>query len=315
MNASNNKNHPAENLNDGRESGSELPRFQQLQAAMTQAIRQPELGYQISNGLANSDVNEIESRRIKVYQSLFYNNVEQFFCQIFPVCRSMFDNNWEVLIRKYLKFHHANTPLFHQLGLEFLSFINKQLDEVWLRELLHPMTVDSFLQLAHYEWVELELSLVEKAHKVPVIHGLSENDDESTIPQYRLADAVWPLYYEYALQSFQPPLSKQIKQDTFLLAQRVDGTNSKKQTVEFHELTAPMYALLMSFQKSEWVVSSKADFSFENAVKPHYTNLQKVSQELSEDIINMPEPELRVWLMEILPTLLEKGWLMQRSFE
>ena len=295
------------------EKPSELPRFQQLQAAMTQAIRHPELGYQVADGVDGVSVNEIENRRINIYQSLFYNNVEAFFSQIFPVCRSMFsDDAWESMVRKYLQEHHASTPLFHKLGLEFLRFIEAQLDEDWLHELLKPMTVESFLQLAHYEWVELELSLVEKAHKIPVIHCLLENDDESMTAQYRLADAVWPLYYEYALQNVQPPLSKQIKQDTFLLAQRVDKTNSKKQIVEFHELTAPMYALLMSFQTSEWVVSTKADFSFENAVKPHYINLETVSKELSEDF-NMPETELMSWLQEILPTLLENGWLMKKT--
>lgn len=290
----------------------DLPRFQQLQLAMTQHIRNPERDYDVEE----IGGNPIEDRRLKVYESLFFNNIEQFFSQIFPVCRSLFSEaQWYLLVREYLKKHTAETPLFHKLGLEFLKFIQQQQQDDWLTNLLAPMQVECFFQLAHYEWVELELSLVEKkepvvglqakAHKPSLQQGSTLNNEAKT---YRLAADVWPLYYGFAVQKIQSPLTHQEPVETFLLAQRVK--QGERLVIDFHELSMGMYALLMSFQEAEWQLSTLMNLSYEMAIKPKSVLLHSVIEELSE-AFSMPQQEVSVWLDQAIPQMLSQGWLVE----
>ena len=57
------------------------PYFQELQQQLADYIRNPE---QVT--YAPVDEKPIEARRLTTYQQLFFNNIEGFFTQIFPVC-------------------------------------------------------------------------------------------------------------------------------------------------------------------------------------------------------------------------------------
>lgn len=286
----------------------DLPRFQQLQLAMTQHVRNPEQAYDVALIAGN----EIEARRLKVYVSLFFNNVEQFFSQIFPVCRSLFtEEKWHGLVREYLKKHQAETPLFHKLGLEFLHFIQNEINSEWLSDFLQPMQVDCFLQLAHYEWVELELSVVEKESSVLDLNSAEstqESGSHETKQHYCLSRAVWPLYYQYPVQKIQAPIREQEPTETFLLAQRTDYAEHQK--IEFHELSMGMYALLMSFQNADLQPSTQAELSYEYAIEPKAISFDELVNDLSEDF-GMSQQELSAWLQSTLPEMLKQGWIKQ----
>jgi hypothetical protein len=94
----------------------------------------------------------IEDRRVGVYRDLMYRNVEGFMANSFPVLRSIIeDADWHLLMRRYFALHQARTPLFPKLPQEFLHYLDDHptahCELVFLRE------------LAHYEWLELEVSL------------------------------------------------------------------------------------------------------------------------------------------------------------
>ena len=94
----------------------------------------------------------VEDRRIGIYRELFYNNVEGFMSNSFPVLRSLVpDPEWRALVRCYFADHKASTPLFPKLPQEFLLF----LDTGGADALALPFITE----LAHYEWLEVEVSL------------------------------------------------------------------------------------------------------------------------------------------------------------
>lgn len=121
-----------------------LPAFQQYQLAFTAHIRSPKL-HKRPHGVA--------ARRMKVYNELVYNNLESFLLACFPVLRKVLGKrNWSKLVRDFFSAHRCGTPFFRQIPEEFVLYLRNERGE---------RTEDPvFLQsLAHYEWVELMLSV------------------------------------------------------------------------------------------------------------------------------------------------------------
>jgi hypothetical protein len=124
-------------------SGAPRPHFQQIQYGFARHIRDPE------QAPAPSD---IEDRRMEIYRGLFYRNVEGFIANSFPVLRKITpDDRWHAMIRDYFKNHQAHTPLFPKMPQEFLQYLEQERDD----ENDPPF----MLELAHYEWMELAVSL------------------------------------------------------------------------------------------------------------------------------------------------------------
>lgn len=93
----------------------------------------------------------IEPRRLRIYTELFYNNVEGFLAKGFPVIRRLTpDRRWHALVREFFASHRCRTPLFHRIAAEFVD---------WLAARRPRPGEPPFLrELAHYEWIELELA-------------------------------------------------------------------------------------------------------------------------------------------------------------
>ncbi len=126
---------------------SELAAFQQYQIAFASHIRNPQM---------NKRPRGVEARRMKVYNELIYNNLEGFILACFPVLRKvMGKRNWSKLVRDFFTVHRCHTPFFRQIPDEFVHYLKNERGE---RE-----EDPAFLQdLAHYEWVELMLSVSNK---------------------------------------------------------------------------------------------------------------------------------------------------------
>jgi len=149
---SHNTSHELPGLVTEKDDLKSLPYFQQLQVQFLAHIRNPEeVPYQPDNE------RPIEPRRLKAYDELFFNNLQDFFSQLFPVCKQILgDSRWNEVVREYLVKHNAKTPLFHQLGEEFLLFLESEFSQL-------ESDPKFLLELAHYEWVELALSVSEKS--------------------------------------------------------------------------------------------------------------------------------------------------------
>jgi len=125
---------------------SNQPEFIRQQYAFAAHIRDPE------HAPAPAD---IEDRRMAIYRELFYNNVEGFLANTFPVLRTLYkDDDWHELVRDYYAHHLSQTPLFLEIPREFLNWLENE-------HTSRPVDPDFLYELAHYEWVELALSISE----------------------------------------------------------------------------------------------------------------------------------------------------------
>ena len=95
----------------------------------------------------------IEARRLAIYRDLFFNNIEALLAGNFPVIRkTLGEDAWRVLVRRFYAGHRSQTPLFPEIAREFIRYLETRDDDAlppWLRE------------LAHYEWVELALQIAD----------------------------------------------------------------------------------------------------------------------------------------------------------
>lgn len=94
----------------------------------------------------------IEARRLAIYRDLFFNNIEALLAGNFPVIRkTLGEDAWRVLVRRFYADHRSHTPLFPEIAREFIRYLETRDDDLppWLRE------------LAHYEWVELALQIAD----------------------------------------------------------------------------------------------------------------------------------------------------------
>lgn len=118
--------------------------FRQLQREFAQYLRDPE---------KNAAPADIEERRLNVYRELFFNNIRSLLAGTFPVLhRILGDDRWAQLMRAFYSQHVSHTPLFMEVPQEFLAWLNEEFhnDGSW---------PDFMPELAHYEWVELDVSI------------------------------------------------------------------------------------------------------------------------------------------------------------
>ncbi len=128
-------------------------------SARPEAGRTRRLQYQFTAHLRDPKKNpappDIEDRRMEIYRDLVFSNVENFLSSNFPVIHTLFgERDWLVLTRDFLREHECHTPLFPEFGREFLRYVET-------RQQQGRGDPPFLLELAHYEWAELALSLDE----------------------------------------------------------------------------------------------------------------------------------------------------------
>ena len=170
----------------------------------------------------------IEARRLKIYSDLVYNNLDGLLAGNFPVIRQTLDDaDWRALVRGFLARHHSHTPLFTQLGREFIAFLESDAGinaaPPWLAE------------LAHYEWAELGLQLSESVLP-PHDH---DGDLLDGVPI--LSPLTWPLAYRWPVHRIGPefqPVEPPPEPTLVLLRREPDGR------VHFSMLSPLLFRLL-----------------------------------------------------------------------
>jgi hypothetical protein len=161
------------------------PEFIQRQYDFAAHIRDPE------HAPAPADV---EDRRMAIYRELFYNNVEGFLSNTFPVLRAIYDDSrWHAMVRDYFSHHQSQTPLFLEIPREFLA---------WRDGSRSKQAGDPpFLyELAHYEWVELALSVSEESCERDDVDP--QGDLLAGIPV--MSPLAWHLSYHFPVHEISP---------------------------------------------------------------------------------------------------------------
>lgn len=222
---------------------------------------------------------DIEERRMEIYRGLLYRNVESFMANGFPVLRRIIpDEQWHEMIREYFKKHQARTPLFPRMTREFLLYLEQE----------QPPFVKAypFLQeLAHYEWVEVELSLDTREI---ASEGYDQGGDLLTgVPVVN--ELILPLTYRYPVHRLSPDYlpEEPPEQPTYLLVYR-----NRRDEIGFMELN-PVSARLMELLQQDSGCTGRE-------------LLQQIAEELQH-----PKPEVVIeGGLQIMETMREKEILL-----
>lgn len=129
----------------------------------------------------------LDDRRVGVYRELFVNNLVSLFAGNFPVLRSLYDDDgWLALVRDWFRGHRAHTPLFPELGREFVRWLERRADE-------DATTPAWQAELAHYEWMEVVAANSEI--DLDPDSAIAEGDLMAGRPV--LSPLIWPLVYRW----------------------------------------------------------------------------------------------------------------------
>jgi hypothetical protein len=167
--------------------------FQVTQHDFIQHIKNPE---------ANPFDGGIEDRRLKIYRELFFNNILGFLSSGFPVLESLYsEQQWEVLARKFFIEHQCSSPYFIDISKEFVEYLSNEYE---LSE-FDPVFMG---ELAHYEWLELDVSVRKSSQMAKAWDGHSQ------ITQVQMSDLASLVSYQYPVHQisshFQPSQTNEV---------------------------------------------------------------------------------------------------------
>ena len=151
---------------------------------------------------------DVDHRHMQIYLDLFFNNVNNFLSTTFPVAKSLLsDQQWLELVRAFFHQHPSQSPYFLQISEEFLTFLSEK------NNLQLP---DFYLELCHYEWVEMSLDVMAD-EDIPEVLMEPELNATVVINPYSRC-----LVYEYPVHNIGPSYQPDAKphQPTFLIVLR-----------------------------------------------------------------------------------------------
>ena len=211
------------------------PSFIKAQYEFAAYIRDPEL---------NPKPVDVEARRMKIYSELFFNNVEDFISNTYPVLKEITDeDDWLKMIRDYFSNHLSHTPLFPEMPREFLKYLESE------RTTLNDYPFIN--ELAHYEWIELALMTSDLDEDI----NWDEIDTEGDLlnNQPIMSPLAWPLTYEYPVQHISADFlpKEKAEQPSYLLIYR-----NSEDDIHFMELN-PVTALLIQLINEDKGLTTK----------------------------------------------------------
>lgn len=205
---------------------SNLLDFQRYQLAFTQHLRQPK---------SSPKPARISAKGMAVYTEIVFNNILSSVSACFPVAQKALGTRaWQKLIRDFFIHHQAQTPIFREIPHELVCYLDARQTTngdlpAWLNN------------LAHYEWIELAVSMsnAEIGHReIDSTTNINPNDDLLE-RNPKLAVASELLQYDYAVHKISKKNKPSQTEATYLLVFR-DATNK----VQFVELNAVTFRLL-----------------------------------------------------------------------
>lgn len=182
---------------------AEMPGFQRRQFEFAAHIRDPQ---------ANPAPASIEDRRMAIYRDLFLNNLVSLLGSTFPVLRKLHTRDeWRRLVRAFMARHRAHTPYFLEVPREFLNFLEKEYE-------LQAQDLPFLVELAHYEWVELALSVAPDESG----DGLVDRDGDLLDGVPLRSPLAWPVSYRYPVHRISPQYVPEVpgEQPTHLVVYR-----------------------------------------------------------------------------------------------
>jgi hypothetical protein len=177
----------------------------------------------------------IEERRLAIYRRLFFNNLSNLFARNFPVIRKLFDDSaWRELIRAFMVAHRASTPMFTEIGSEFVAFLVERRDAAidqrpWLPDLAHWEYLETCVRLD-----SAEVTRPEEASKVETEALLSARFLIN--PTLKIAHYQWPVH------RISPDFQPETPEPTLLAVYR--RGNDRVAFMQINSLTATLLQTL-----------------------------------------------------------------------
>lgn len=235
---------------------------------------------------------QFDARRLSVYQELFFNNVEGFLSNSFPVLKSLFDSaSWQNLARRFFIEHSCESPHFIEISEEFLQFLSQTpeaLPKPWM------------LELAHYEWVELAASISDvltEKQREEGIELISSLHSGSTRAEALLSDWTlvlpqhcFPLAYNYPVHTVSSNNQSVAQQATFLIVYQIEEFE-----IKFLQSDALTVHWLSSLQTVESI------------------SMLDLRALLTGDSINLTQEDADNYLIHAIPDLVRRGCLQVQS--
>ncbi len=219
-----------------------------LEAPARLAAQQCEFAAHLRDPAAHPAPAGIEERRLQVYRELFFNSLEGLLAGTFPVLRSLRgDAVWRALVRDFYREHASHTPLFPEIGREFVRYLEARAEQ-------DRGDPPFLVELAHYEWIELALANDET--DLAAIDCIADGDLLDGVPL--VSPLAWPLAYRYPVhriradhQPVDPPA-----QPSFLLIVR-----GRDDSITFKSIDLLGFRLLQALANNPGRASGRAVLS------------------------------------------------------
>ncbi len=186
----------------------------------------------IRNPDAEPAPEQIEDRRMAIYRDLFFNNINGTLKNAFPVIRSLFtEDTWQALVRDFMIKHHCKTPLFVEIAREFMAYLES--------ERLSDDDPPFLKELAHYEWVELALSIHEaEFERTPLA------DEDCLTLLYQQSPLAWLLVYQYPVHQISIDNQPTTPSDTPVCLLVLRNESDEIKFIELNPVSARLLELL-----------------------------------------------------------------------
>lgn len=182
----------------------------------------------------------IQQERLEVYRELVLNNVSNFVQSAFPVLRQICgDDVFDTKIRQFFQQSQLDSPYFVEIPEAFMY---------WLQDNAHDLPPFA-LELAHYEWLELELfrrDVEQQSNGQSLIWSadfvLSDNEHRAIAVTSLLEVAAYQFPVHQLSEQYQP--ASPPEQPTFLAVYR--GADDQVHFMQLDALSAATIQLLQS---------------------------------------------------------------------
>ena len=199
--------------------------------------KQAEFSAYIRNPNTASCPSDVPAKRMQMYRELFFNNVESFLSTNFPVLKKILsDTQWQQLAQDFFANHPCTSPYFSEIPEEFIIYLQNEREA-------RPDDYPFMLELAHYEWVEMALSIAQEGF--PEATTLQATDLHQTI---NLSPLAWILAYQFPVHKISPDYLPMQPPElpSYLLVYR-----DSEDTVKFIELALMSFQLLQTLQNKQ----------------------------------------------------------------
>ena len=243
--------------------------FKRVQLEFVNAIKDP--------STFNSKDDDTK-RRMAVYQSLFFNNISNFIRTGFPVLTSLLnEDDWSNLVRHFFINHPCRSPYFVEISKEFVEYLSSE------PEL--PFSLPPFAaELAHYEWLELDVSIRKSTRPV---NFFEEGDTVTHVSVSPFATLASYCYGVHLIgRNFVPDEPATERQ--FYVVYR-----SRSHDVQFVHLNSVTAALLHAIEQRDAAIS-----------------IDELGHYLTQQLAHLPQQVVLQGMQDTLIDLLRKGILL-----